>query len=327
MKMTAFPGYAAAPMNRSFAQIRWLLSTGALALALAGCASLPPPTGELSAAQQALNRAEGADASQYAPDALNQASSALARAQAAMSAGNEREARTLALAAAADGDLAYAESRAQATQQEYRQRRQEVAALRQRLQVDDGPLPPALPDIGPGNTTAGGESLRLQQLDADASLNGYAAYERLQARQSTAALLEAGRRERPDAQYLASRRVAIAELAARTEAMRRELDRLERDRSDLLVEASRQEAERARREAERLRVQAQIQAEEAQRLRAEAAAAALARQEAEDLVIDVGGAEAERLRAARAREAELARQEAELLSEGQDEDAADDPRQ
>lgn len=318
-------------MNRSFAQIRWLLSTGVLvlgltALGLAGCASLPPPTGELSAAQQALNRAEGADASQHAPDTLNQASSALARAQAAMSAGNEQDARTLALAAAADGDLAYAESRALATEQEYRQRRQEVAGLRQRLQVDDGQLPPALPDIGPGNTAVGGEALRLQQLDADASLNGYAAYERLQARQAMAALLEASRRERPDAQYLASRRVAIAELAARTEAMRRELDRLERDRSDLLVEASRQEAERARQEAERLRVEAQIQAEEAQRLRAEAAAAALARQEAEDLVIDVGGAEAERLKAARAREAELARQEAELLSEGQDDEAADDPR-
>ncbi|HEX2083128.1 MAG TPA: hypothetical protein VHF86_06560, partial [Xanthomonadaceae bacterium] len=55
-----------------------------------------------------------------------------------------------------------------------------------------------------------------------------------------------------------------------------------------------------------------------QRLRAEAEAAAQARQQAEDLIIDVGGAEAERLKAARAREAELARQEAELLSEGQD---------
>ena len=316
-------------MNRSFAQIRPWLYAGALAtaqaLVLAGCASLPPPTAELSSARQALNRAEGADANQYSPAAVEAARSGLSRAQAAMSEGDEDDARTLALAAAADADLAYAESRAQVTQQEYRQRRGEVADLRQRLQVDDGPLPDELPEIGPPNLAPGGEALRLQQLEADPALEGFAPYERLRARQALATLLEADRRERAEAQYVASRRVAAAELAARTEAMRRQVDRLERDRSDLLVEASRQDAERARREAERLRVQAQIQAEEAQRLRAEAEASALARQQAEDLIIDVGGAEAKRLKAARAREAELARQEAELLSEGQDaEDSSDD---
>lgn len=313
-------------MTRSFAQIRLWLNAGLLALALAGCASLPPPTAELSAAQQALNRAEGADASQYSPAALEAARSALARAQAAMSDGDEDEARTLALAAAADADLAYAESRAQTTQQEYRQRRGEVTGLRQRLQVDDGALPPALAEIGPPELSPGGEALRLQQLDADPDLASLAPYERLRARQALTALLEAGRSERADAQYVASRRVAAAELAARAEAMRREVDRLERERADLLVEASRQDAERARQEAERLRVQAQIQAEEAQRLRAEAEAAALARQQAEDLIIDVGGAEAQRLKAARAREAELARQEAELLrqAEGDDEGGQDE---
>ncbi len=309
-------------MTRSFAQIRPWLNAGVLALALAGCASLPPPTAELSAARQALNRAEGADASQYSPTALEAARSELSRAQAAMSAGDEDEARTLALAAAADADLAYAESRAQVTQQEYRQRRSEVAELRQRLQVDDGALPPELPEIGPPNLAPGGEALRLQQLDADPDLGSLAPYERMRARQALTTLLEADRGERADAQYVASRRVAAAELAARTEVMRRQVDRLERDRSDLLVEASRQDAERARQEAERLRVQAQIQAEEAQRLRAEAEAAALARQQAEDLIIDVGGAEAERLKAARAREAELARQEAELLQMEQGDDAS-----
>jgi hypothetical protein len=309
-------------MTRSFAQIRLWLNAGLLALALAGCASLPPPTAELSAAQQALNRAEGADAYQYSPAALEQARGAFSRAQAAMSAGDEEEARRLALVAAADADLAYAESRAQVTQQEYRQRRQEVTGLRQRLQVDDGSLPPELAEIGPPALSPGGEALRLQQLDADPELSSYAPYERLRARQALSALLEAGRRERADAQYVAVRRIAAAELAARTEAMRRQVDQLERDRSDLLVEASRQDAEQARREAERLRVQAQIQAEEAQRLRAEADAAARARQQAEDLIIDVGGAEAERLKAARAREAELARQEAELLSEGQDDEGS-----
>jgi hypothetical protein len=315
-------------MSRSFAQFPWRLYASTALLALAGCASLPPPTAELSAARQALNRAEGADATQHAPDALRQGQDALSRAQAAMSAGREQDARPLALAAAADADLAYAESRARVAEQDYRQARHDVAELRTRLEVDDGPLPQAQPDIAPANLTAGGEALRLQQLDADSQLSGFAAYERLQARQALNVLLEASKRERPSAQYVASRRIAIAEIAARTESMRREADRLQRDRSDLLVEASRQDAERARREAERLRVEAQIQAEEAQRLRAEADAALAARQQAEDLIIDVGGAEAEKLRAAREREAELARQEAELLSEDAGEDAppsADDP--
>lgn len=302
-------------MSRSFAQFPKTLNACVLALALAGCASLPPPTEELSAAQQALNRAQNADASQHAAATLQQGEAALARAQAAMSAGREDDARALALAAAADADLAYATSRAATTAQEYAQRRDEVAQLRQTLQVDDGPLPPPLPAPQAAEVAPGAEALRLQQLDADAALSGLAAYERLQARQALSALLEAGKRQRAGAQYVASRRIAAAELAARTELLRRETDRLDRDRSDLLVEASRQEAERARQEAERLRVEAQIQAEEAQRLRAEAEAAALARQQAEELIIDVGGAEAEKLKAARAREAELARQEAELMSE------------
>ena len=48
----------------------------------------------------------------------------------------------------------------------------------------------------------------------------------------------------------------------------------------------------------------------------------MARQQAEDLIIDVGGAEAKKLKEARAREAELARQEAELMSE---QSGSDDP--
>ena len=95
---------------------------------------------------------------------------------------------------------------------------------------------------------------------------------------------------------------------------RREADRLDRTRSELLVEASRREAERARREAERLRVQAQIQAEEAERLRLAAEAEALARQEAETTLDTVAGQQANRLSAARQRELKLAREEAELVS-------------
>ena len=155
---------------------------------------------------------------------------------------------------------------------------------------------------------------RLAALQADPDLAELAAYEKLQAQHAVTAFSKARRSQRETAQYVAERRVQIAEIAARAQAARREADRLDRTRSELLVEASQREAERARREAERLRVQAQIQAEEAERLRLAAEAEALARQEAETTLDTVAGQQANRLSAARQRELKLAREEAELVS-------------
>ena len=155
---------------------------------------------------------------------------------------------------------------------------------------------------------------RLAALQADPDLADLAAYEKLQAQHAVTAFSKARRSQRETAQYVAERRVQIAEIAARAQAARREADRLDRTRSELLVEASRREAERARREAERLRVQAQIQAEEADRLRLAAEAEALARQEAETTLDTVAGQQANRLSAAQQRELKLAREEAELVS-------------
>ena len=73
------------------------------------------------------------------------------------------------------------------------------------------------------------ESQRLLALEADTRLNGFAAYERLQARQAVDAMLAARSSQRAAAAMIASRRVSVAELAARTEAARREIDRLDRD--------------------------------------------------------------------------------------------------
>lgn len=159
-------------------------------------------------------------------------------------------------------------------------------------------------------------SRRLSTLEADPSLNSFGAYERLQARQAIQALAEAGRRDRDGAYYVAERRVQVAEIVARSQAAQREVDRLDRERSDLLVEASRRDAERARAEAERLRLQAQMQAEEAERLRAQAAADALAIQDADAALATVTDAQTAKLNAAREREAALARQEAELMAGG-----------
>lgn len=157
---------------------------------------------------------------------------------------------------------------------------------------------------------------RLQALDTDPARNAFAAYERLQARQAVQALVLAKKKQRPLALELARLRVETAEIAAATEAGRGELQQLDARRAELLMAASRRDAERARAEAERMRVEAQIQAEEAARLRQEIEAESRSRAEAEGLLDSVAGAEAEKLRQAKAREAELARREAELLSGG-----------
>lgn len=274
-----------------------------LAFALAGCATLPPPTAELAAAQQAVARADAADADQYAPAEMAQARDALAGAQALMSRGRDDDARRAALAAGADADLARVRSGAEVVRAEYRQQLAEIAALRDRLRMDGPPSvnPLDLP-VAPASPAQ-----RLLALEADPQLNLFAQYERSQARQALANADAASKRDAPAAAALAERRVGIAEQAARIEAARRVVDRLERERGELLVEASRRDADRARAEAERLRMEAQVQAEEAARLRAQA-------QQAE-AVLDTARIDQDaRVAAARQREIALAREEAELVA-------------
>lgn len=128
-------------MRSSFAHFPARLYGAVLvtALVVAGCASLPPPTAELSAAQQAVARADAADAQQYAPQDLERARTALSRAQSEMSAGNERDARVLAELSAASADLASARSAQARTESTPAQRRAEVTSLRQRLGAEAQP--------------------------------------------------------------------------------------------------------------------------------------------------------------------------------------------
>ncbi len=293
------PSFAHFPKTRQAA-----LCGLAMAFALAGCASLPPPTAELDAARQAVARADAADADQYAVAEVAQARAGLERAQAAMARGRDDEARAAAIAANADADLAQVLSRAAVARAEYAQRQAEILELRGRLQMEAMVFDASPLDLAPAAAPA---AQRLQLLDADPRLNPFAQYERLQARQALAAAQAAGKRERVAAEQLAERRVGIAEQAARIEAARRDIDRLERERSELLVEASRRDAERARAEAERLRMEAQVQAEEAARLRAQAEQAEAVLDTAQ---IDQGA----RVAAAREKEAALARKEAELVA-------------
>ncbi|GAB3379250.1 DUF4398 domain-containing protein [Lysobacter fragariae] len=273
-----------------------------------------PPTAELTAAQQAVSRADSADGDQYAAQELASARGELAQAQDAVARHKYKDALALALNASADADLAYARSRAAQTRAELGQRRSEIAELQRRLQIqgESGRASALESDAPPSADLA----VRLQALAGDPQLASHGAFERLQAQQAVDALAKARGRKRDAALYLAQRRVEVAELATRTESSRRDVDQLDRERSDLLVEASRRDAEAARAEAERLRVQAQIQAEETQRLREQAAQSDAAVQDVEAALAGVTDVQAAKLKAAREREAKLAHEEAELMAGG-----------
>jgi outer membrane protein OmpA-like peptidoglycan-associated protein len=139
----------------------------------------------------------------------------------------------------------------------------------------------------------------LGTLDGDPSLARLGRVERLKARQALDAAAAAKRKDREHALGLARMRVRIARLAAEAELYEEQAAQLDRERDQILLEASRLEAERVRLENERLRL------------------AALAREEALQRELERTEAEAEQARklaAARAREAELARKEAELAA-------------
>lgn len=309
--MAARPHATADHMTPSFAYLPRVLFGAVLVSALAGCASLPAPTGELAAAQQAVAQAVAADAAQYDASDLDTAQAALSQAQAAMSAGREEDARRLALDAAASGDLARARSRAAAAAARRAQRLREVAELQGKLKVDPD-APHALPDA-PAEAT-GNYAARLQALAADPRLSGFAALERLQAQQAVDAAAAAHNRQRPDAEALAERRVRTAELSAYAQAVERDSDRLEAAFRELQLESSRRDAASARAEAEQLRMEAQLRAEEAERLRQQSATDAAARQQAEQALQGATSQQAARAGAARQSELALARQEAELVS-------------
>ncbi len=148
---------------------------------------------------------------------------------------------------------------------------------------------------------------QLRALDEEPTFGALAPAERLLAQQAIEALAAASRRERADALLVAERRLDIARAAAEAEAWQEQIAQLERERDQILLEASRRDAEAARLEAEKLRLQSLARMEEAERAQ-EAAASAIA-------LSELSSAEAEqakRLAEAQSQEAALARREADL---------------
>jgi outer membrane protein OmpA-like peptidoglycan-associated protein len=153
----------------------------------------------------------------------------------------------------------------------------------------------------------------LAALDADPALADLARLERHKARQALVRLQTARSREREHVVLLAGRWVEAAVAAANAELLEQQAAQLDRERDQIMIEASRRAAERARREADLLRLQTLAREEEVQRL-SEAERLATAQASAEVEAATAEAAQANRLAEARAREVELARKEAELAA-------------
>ncbi len=146
----------------------------------------------------------------------------------------------------------------------------------------------------------------LRSLDSDPSLADLAGLERLQARQSIAQAQSAKRRDREHSLAIARVRLQAARIAAEAGLLAGQSLQLDRERDQILVEASQREAQQARSETERLRLRGLARQEATERAEA-AQVVALEAADAET-------AQARKLAQARGREAELARKEAELAA-------------
>lgn len=102
-------------------------------LGLSGCASGPLPYKEIATAQFAVNEAEGAGASRYAPVNLRNARKKLEAAERAMEKGNYEKASRLAEQAIVDAQLAEAKARTAIQRRNVKALRQSIEALRNEL--------------------------------------------------------------------------------------------------------------------------------------------------------------------------------------------------
>ena len=146
----------------------------------------------------------------------------------------------------------------------------------------------------------------LRGLDADPSLADLAGLERLQARQAIEQAQLAKRRDRENGLAVARLRLQAARIAAEAELLGEQSRQLDSERDQIMVEASQREAEQARLESERLRLRSLAREEAAERAEA-----------AQVVALEAAGeetAQARKLAQARAREADLARKEAELAA-------------
>lgn len=115
-----------------------LAMLSAAALFLAACASAPPPTEKVQAAELAVNRAQTAEVPLEGQVDLTRAREKLAAAQRAMSNNDNEQAARLADQARADAELALAKSETAKAKQSAEQMRKSIETLQREIQHSAG---------------------------------------------------------------------------------------------------------------------------------------------------------------------------------------------
>ncbi len=134
------------PPAGSVGRTRMATAALALTLALAGCATAPPPNDSMNLAQTELQAAREAGAADYAPVDLGFAQDKFQQAQAAMAERKYADAANLAAESGADAELARAKARLGAARAQIQSKVQENNRLRQlgeQPSADAQPQPPA----------------------------------------------------------------------------------------------------------------------------------------------------------------------------------------
>src|SRR6185312_9910719 len=122
--------YFFSPLAASAGRLRAATAALALTLALAGCATAPPPNDAMNLAQYQLQAARDAGAADYAPVDLGFAQDKFQQAQAAMAERKFADAANLAEEAGADAELARVKARRDAARAEMQGKLQENTRLR-----------------------------------------------------------------------------------------------------------------------------------------------------------------------------------------------------
>lgn len=135
------------PPAGHFSRTRRASAALILTLALAGCATVPPPNDSMNRAQQQLQQARDAGAADYAPVDLDFAQNKFQQAQAAMSTRHYADAAKLASESGADAELAQAKARLGAVRAQVQKKEQENSRLRAKGAQDAGAdsAPQAMP--------------------------------------------------------------------------------------------------------------------------------------------------------------------------------------
>lgn len=122
-------------MNKFFSY-QWYRAVGAIgcvAVSIAGCASIPPPTEQMAVSKSALGNAVSAGGSEYAPVEMRTAQEKMGRANRAMDKEDYENARWLAEEAQADARLAEKKAQSAKAQKAVSVMQDDIRVLREEI--------------------------------------------------------------------------------------------------------------------------------------------------------------------------------------------------